>query len=133
MFSNVPYLLLTKDASNLIVEQMFIAPSDKLLDPFVSDWANTPSNISVFPIGDFSATRLMKPVMLGPNIRGALKQNYVGDGSDCIIKTASNGGVAHYDSNGSCYELNASIASAVYSRSDTIQPNSGYVLMIIKE
>ena len=36
------------------------------------------------------------PVILGPNIRGALNQNYVGDGNDCIVKIGSTGGVAHY-------------------------------------
>lgn len=67
-----------------------------------------------------------------PNIRGALKQNYVGGDNDCIVKTSNTGGVAHFASNGSCFELNASIASAVYSRSDTIQPSAGYSLIIIK-
>ena len=72
------------------------------------------------------------PVILGPNIRGALNQNYVGDGNDCIVKIGSTGGVAHYDSNGERFELNASVASSVYSQSSTIQPNSAQSLIIIK-
>lgn len=68
-----------------------------------------------------------------PNIRGALNQNFVGDGNDCIVQIDSTGGVAHYIKNdGTRYELNASAASSVYSKSSTIQPNSAQSLIIIK-
>lgn len=67
-----------------------------------------------------------------PNIRGALNQNYVGDGNDCIVQIGNTGGVAHYASNGFRFELNASVASSVYSKSSTIQPNSAQTLIIIK-
>lgn len=67
-----------------------------------------------------------------PNIRGALNQNYVGDGNDCIVQIGNTGGVAHYATNGFRFELNASVASSVYSKSSTIQPNSAQTLIIIK-
>ena len=67
-----------------------------------------------------------------PNIRGALNQNYVGDGNDCIVQIGNTGGVVHYAANGFRFELNASVASSVYSKSSTIQPNSAQTLIIIK-
>ena len=74
----------------------------------------------------------MGPRYIRPNIRGALNQNYVGDGNDCIVQIGSTGGVAHYATNGNRYELNASVASSVYSQSSTVQPNSAQSLIIIK-
>ena len=73
------------------------------------------------------------PVMLGPNIIGQfavrLTTNYASGAFSWVKPKAASGASA---GNGSLIELDASRASPIYGKSNTVEVNSNQVLIIIK-